>query len=202
MKNFSRLALIGALLGCSAADRSPDRRPNIVLIVSDDQGYAEMSCQRGEVPTPNLDRLAASGVRFSAGYVTAPFCSPSRAALLTGRYQQRFGHEMNPVERTNDRPDVGLPTSEKTLADHLKAAGYVTGMFGKWHLGVHPEHHPRRRGFDEFFGFLREGHFYLPPPHEGAHVVSRLREKEPEYDRLNPILRGEQEVEEKEYLTT
>jgi len=196
------LAILGALLGCSAAERTPGRRPNIVLIVSDDQGYAEMGCQGGDVPTPNLDRLAASGVRFSAGYVTAPYCSPSRAALLTGRYQQRFGHEMNPVERTNDRPEVGLPASEKTLADRLKAAGYVTGMVGKWHLGVHPEQHPQRRGFDEFFGFLREGHFYLPPPHEGAHVVSRLREKEPEYDRANPILRGEREVEEKEYLTT
>ncbi len=195
------LAILGALSGCSAAERGQTRRPNIVLIVSDDQGYAEMGCQGGDVPTPNLDRLAASGVRFSSGYVTAPFCSPSRAGLLTGRYQQRFGHEMNPVERTNDRPEVGLPESEKTLADRLKAAGYATGMVGKWHLGVHPEQHPRRRGFDEFFGFLREGHFYLPPPRDGAHVVSRLREKEPEYDRANPILRGEQEVEEKEYLT-
>jgi arylsulfatase B len=202
MTRLSLLATLTLLPGCAGAEQTPERRPNIVLIVSDDQGYAEMSCQGGDVPTPNLDRLAASGLRFSAGYVTAPFCSPSRAALLTGRYQQRFGHEMNPVERMNDRPEVGLPTSEKTLADRLKAAGYVTGMVGKWHLGVHPEQHPRRRGFDEFFGFLREGHFYLPPPRDGAHVVSRLREKEPDYDRANPILRGEQEVEEKEYLTT
>src|SRR5438132_10417727 len=117
-----------ALLGCAAPDKTPERRPNILLIVSDDQGYGEMTCQGGDAPTPNLDRLAASGVRFTAGYVTAPFCSPSRAALLTGRYQQRFGHEMNPVERMNDRPDVGLPVSERTLADRLKAAGYATGM--------------------------------------------------------------------------
>jgi len=162
-----------------------------------------MSCQGGEVPTPNLDRLAASGIRFTAGYVTSPYCSPSRAGLLTGRYPQRFGHEMNPVEGMNDRPEVGLPLSEKTLADHLKAAGYVTGMTGKWHLGVHPPQHPQRRGFDEFFGFLREGHFYLPPPYDGApdRVVSRLRAREPEYDRANPILRGGREVEEKDYFT-
>ena len=196
------LTALALLLGCSASPPASRRLPNIVLLVSDDQGYAEMTCQGGDVPTPNLDRLAAAGIRFTAGYVTAPFCSPSRAGLLTGKYQQRFGHEMNPVERTNDRPDVGLPTSETTLADRLKAAGYATGMVGKWHLGVHPEHHPRRRGFDEFFGFLREGHFYLPPPHEGPLVVSHLREREPEYDRLNPILRDEREVDEKEYLTT
>jgi arylsulfatase A-like enzyme len=193
------LAATGLLIfGCSAPDRGVGRRPNIVLIVSDDQGYAEMSGQGGDVPTPHLDRLAASGIRFTAGYVTAPFCSPSRAGLLTGRYQQRFGHEMNPVEKTNDRPEVGLPVSEKTIADHLRNAGYATGMVGKWHLGAHPPYHPLRRGFQEFFGFLREGHFYGAPDR----VVSRLREREPEYDRLNPILRGESEVEEKDYLTT
>src|SRR5262245_1801982 len=85
------LAATGLLiLGCSAPGPGAARRPNVVLIVSDDQGYAEMGCQGGDVPTPHLDRLAASGIRFTAGYVTAPFCSPSRAGLLTGRYQQRF----------------------------------------------------------------------------------------------------------------
>jgi arylsulfatase B len=204
MMKAAVVALVVGLLGCEAPEKSQARRPNILLIVADDQGYGEMTCQGGDVPTPNLDRLAASGVRFTAGYVTAPYCSPSRAALMTGRYQQRFGHEMNPVERMNDRPEVGLPTSEKTMADRLKAAGYVTGMFGKWHLGAHPPYHPQRRGFDEFFGFMREGHFYLPPPHDGApdYVVSRLRAREPEYDRANPILRGEREVDEKEYLTS
>lgn len=199
-KMVLRFLLASAVLlcGCAGPERGSSRRPNIVLIVSDDQGYAEMTCQGGDVPTPHLDRLAASGIRFSAGYVTAAFCSPSRAGLLTGRYQQRFGHEMNPVEKTNDRPEVGLPISEKTLADHLRASGYATGMVGKWHLGAHPPYHPLRRGFQEFFGFLREGHFYGPPDR----TVSHLRPREPEYDRLNPILRGEREVEEKDYLTS
>lgn len=199
------IAVAALLFGCGSGDRiAVLRGPNIVLIVSDDQGYAEMSCQGGEIPTPNLDRLAASGVRFTAGYVTAPYCSPSRAGLLTGRYQQRFGHESNPVETTNDRPEVGLPVFERTLANHLRDAGYVTGMVGKWHLGAHPPYHPIHRGFDEFFGFLREGHYYLPPPHDGPpdHVVAHLRTREPDYNRLNPILRGEHEVQESDYLTS
>jgi arylsulfatase A-like enzyme len=198
MMRIAGVLLLAVLAGCAASDRAPDRRPNVLLIVSDDQGFAEMSCQGGEIPTPNLDRLAAAGIRFTAGTVTSPFCSPSRAGLLTGRYQQRFGHEMNPVEKMNDRPEVGLPTTEKTIADHLKAAGYATGMVGKWHLGAHPPYHPLRRGFDEFYGFLREGHFYGP----ADKVVSHLRPREPEYDRLNPILRGEREEATSEYLTT
>src|SRR5688572_1142076 len=109
MNRVPTILILLALLGCAAPEQGTRRRPNIVLIVSDDQGFAEMSCQGGDLPTPNLDRLAASGVRFTAGYVTSPYCSPSRAGLLTGCYQQRFGHENNPVERMNDRPDVGLP---------------------------------------------------------------------------------------------
>jgi arylsulfatase B len=205
MTSWAGLLAVGllALFGCAPAPAVPRKRPNIVLLVSDDQGYAELRCQGGDLPTPNLDRLAASGIRFTAGYVTCPFCSPSRAGLLTGRYQQRFGHENNPVERMNDRPEVGLPVDEVTLADRLKGAGYATGMTGKWHLGVHPPQHPQKRGFDEFYGFLREGHFYLPPPYDGdpSRVVSHLRPREPEYDRENPILRGREPVQESRYLT-
>src|SRR6185436_15145066 len=117
MIRIAGLLLLAALPGCAAPERASLRRPNIVLIVSDDQGYAEMSGQGGDIPTPHLDRLAATGIRFTAGYVTSPFCSPSRAGLLTGRYPQRFGHENNPVERMNDRPEVGLPAAQRTIAD-------------------------------------------------------------------------------------
>ncbi|HEX7899822.1 MAG TPA: sulfatase-like hydrolase/transferase [Planctomycetota bacterium] len=197
---MTRVAFLLLLLaGCAGpATTTAPRRPNIVLLVSDDQGYAEMSCQGGDLPTPHLDALAASGIRYRSGYVVSPYCSPSRAGLLTGRYPQRFGHEINPVERTNDLPHVGLPVGEKTIADHLRAGGYVTGMVGKWHLGNHPPYYPTARGFDEFFGFLREGHSYLPLDRS----VNHLRAREPEYDRLNPMLRGESEVGEKEYLTS
>jgi arylsulfatase A-like enzyme len=133
------------------------KKPNVLIIVGDDMGYADVGfhgCQ--DIPTPHLDRLAASGVRFTNGYVSGPYCSPTRAGLLTGRYQNRFGHEFNPGGGIQ-----GLPVTETTLADRLKAAGYVTGIVGKWHLGASPEMHPQRRGFDEFFGFLGGAHSYF-----------------------------------------
>lgn len=132
-------------------------KPNILLIVGDDMGYADLGFHGGkEIPTPNLDALAASGVRFTSGYVSGPYCSPTRAGLLTGRYQNRFGHEFNPDGATN-----GLPLTEKTMADRLKTAGYATGLVGKWHLGARPEFHPLQRGFDEFYGFLGGSHSYF-----------------------------------------
>lgn len=132
-------------------------RPNILLIVGDDMGFADVGfhgCR--DIPTPNLDALAASGVRFTSGYVSGPYCSPTRAGLLAGRYQTRFGHEFNPSGAKN-----GLPLSEKTIADRLQSAGYVTGLVGKWHLGANPAMHPQQRGFAEFFGFLGGAHDYF-----------------------------------------
>ncbi len=132
-------------------------RPNILFIVSDDMGYADAGFQGcKDIPTPNLDRLAASGVQFTSGYVSGPYCSPSRAGLMTGRYQQRFGHEFNVVGGTD-----GLPLTETTIADRLKTAGYVTGLVGKWHLGGLPAMHPLQRGFEEFYGFIGGEHSYL-----------------------------------------
>ena len=120
-------------------------------------GYADVGfhgCK--DIPTPNIDSLAASGVRFTSGYVSGPYCSPTRAGLLTGRYQTRFGFEFIPF-----KPGAGLPTSEKTIGDYLKAVGYRTGLVGKWHVGLGPECHPLKRGFDEFFGFLDGAHSYF-----------------------------------------
>ncbi len=137
-------------------------KPNIVILLADDLGYADVGfngCR--DIPTPNLDRLASHGVRCTSGYVTHPFCSPTRAGLLTGRYQQRFGHENNPAWLPGSTV-AGLPVSQQTLPQVLKTAGYVTGCVGKWHLGAHPQFHPNRRGFDEYFGLLGGGHIYLP----------------------------------------
>ena len=121
-----------ATSACSAFSVQTTIKPNIIVILTDDQGYADLSIQKQvpDVRTPNLDALAASGVRCTAGYVTAPQCSPSRAGLLTGRYQQRFGFDTI--------PDCPLPLEETTLADRLRKAGYVTGMIGKWHLDPNP----------------------------------------------------------------
>ena len=135
------------------------QKPNILFIVGDDMGYADVGfhgCK--DIPTPNIDALAASGVRFTSGYVSGPYCSPTRAGLLTGRYQNRFGHEFNP-----GGAGTGLPTNQVTLADRLKAAGYRTALVGKWHLGASEGMRPPQRGFDEFFGFLGGAHSYFKP---------------------------------------
>lgn len=154
---LSHSLLAAILLALASTSAFAAAKPNILLIVGDDMGYADVGFHGSkEIPTPNLDALAASGVRFTSGYVTGPYCSPTRAGLLTGRYQTRFGHEFNPDGATN-----GLPLTERTIADRLKTAGYVTALVGKWHLGARPELHPLQRGFDEFFGFLGGSHSYF-----------------------------------------
>ena len=215
-------AATAAVVVCSAEPR----RPNILFIVADDLGYGEPGCYGGtDIPTPHLDALAAGGVRFTHGYVTAAFCAASRAALLTGRYQTRFGFEFNPIGAKNAAPGIGLPVGEKTVADHLRATGYATALVGKWHLGGTAEFHPQRRGFDEFFGFLHEGHTYVPHPWEGVTTWLRRRAlpdggtgrwtspdgrivwtthmggNEPDYDADNPLLRSSQPVDERANLT-
>lgn len=217
------LVLLPALAWTASGD-DPVARPNILLIVVDDLGYGELGCQGNrQVPTPHIDSLSAEGVRCTAGYVTASYCSPSRAGLLTGRYQTRFGHELNPVGRHNLDPRAGLPRGEPTLAERLKTAGYATSLIGKWHLGATEQQHPLARGFDEFYGFLHEGHFYVPPPYRGVASFLRRRQlpdgaadrwtegditwsthtggDEPPYDADNPILRGRRGVTETSYLT-
>lgn len=172
------LSVIGAI---HAADRPS--RPNIVLIVADDLGYGDLGVHGGkDIPTPHIDALARSGVRCTSGYVSGPYCSPTRAGLMTGRYQQRFGHEFNPGNNRGE--DFGLSLEELTLPARLKAAGYSTGMVGKWHLGFTRPYLPTQRGFDEFFGFLGGAHSYFP----GA-------------GNADAIYRGTKPVDEPSYLT-
>src|SRR5579872_5930936 len=153
------IALCIGLLAPVGLAGAAERKPNILIIVGDDMGYADVgfhNCK--DIPTRHLDALAASGMRFTNGYVSGPYCSPTRAGLLTGRYQQRFGHEFNPSGGAQ-----GLPVTETTLADRLKRVGYTTGIVGKWHLGTQPAMRPQERGFDEFFGFLGGAHSYFQP---------------------------------------
>lgn len=199
--------------------------PNIILIVADDLGYGELGCQgNSEIPTPHIDALSESGVRCTQAYVTAPNCSPSRAGLLTGKFPTRFGYEFNPIGARNEDQGTGLPPEEVTLAESLHAVGYTTGLIGKWHLGGAADFHPFRHGFDEFFGFAHEGHYFTPPPWTGTTLLLRRRglpsgtssrfevspslvysdhmgHDEPDYDANNPIVRGGQPVHEPEYLT-
>ncbi|WP_395719609.1 sulfatase-like hydrolase/transferase [Prosthecobacter sp.] len=135
-------------------------QPNVLVIIADDLGYADIGVHGGaEVPTPNIDALAASGVRCTSGYVSAPYCSPSRAGFLTGKAATRFGHEFNP--HVGDEAKLGLPLDQRTIANVMHDAGYATALVGKWHQGFDAAHHPQSRGFDEYFGFLVGGHNFL-----------------------------------------
>lgn len=194
MNRFIRLFLMVVLVSWNSpgspgpqAAVQPPARPNILVIIADDLGFADVGIHGGrDIPTPHIDSIARAGVRFSSGYVTGPYCSPTRAGLLTGRYQQRFGHEFNPPgPNATNQLGFGLPLTETTLADRLKQAGYFTGLVGKWHLGASEPFNPVNRGFNEFFGFLAAAHSY-----------TNLATDSP-----NPIRRGLQPVEEKEFLT-
>ena len=185
----------------SAADAT-SARPNILLIVADDLGFSDVGFQGcRDIPTPNLDRLAASGTRCTSGYVTYSVCSPSRAGFLTGRYQQRFGHEYNPKWDATSTTH-GLPLSETTIADALRAAGYTTGAIGKWHQGAHPQFHPNRRGFDEFFGFLGGGHRYLPGSLVEVEIGAGKKANPEDAEHNAPLLRNNVQVPEEGELTT
>ena len=161
--------------------------PNIVLIFADDLGYADTGVYGSEtIPTPHIDALAKRGVRFTDAYVTAATCSPSRAGLMSGQYQQRFGFEFNTAGAAiTHRERRGLDPSLITFPKVLQHAGYATGMFGKWHLGTHNHFHPNARGFDEFYGFLAGAHGYFPMTREERVYSTVMRNntplKEPEY---------------------
>ena len=139
--------------GQSAFGEALGDRLNFVVILADDLGYGDLGCYGGlQNATPNIDRLASDGLRFSDFHSNGPMCTPTRAALLTGRYQQRFGPALDGALSGKTQGHLGLPLRAKTLAEVLKQNGYVTGMFGKWHLGYRLPHLPTRQGFDEFRG--------------------------------------------------
>ncbi len=157
------------LLGC-APEAAPAPAPvNVVLIVADDLGWSETDVNvPGSIPTPALGRLADEGVRFTSAYALAPICGPSRAALVTGRYPQRFGFEHNPRSDGD-----GLPADVPTLAEEMAAAGYATGLVGKWHLGIDDAQYPTQRGYGAFFGILGGQTSYADPLREDI-VTHRL----------------------------
>lgn len=160
MIRFLLLSVLSLLvISCKS---SLENAPNIIIIISDDQGYADVGFHGSkEIFTPNIDRIASNGVVFTQGYVSYAVCSPSRAGLITGKYQNRFGYTRNILLAPKDSL-MGLPLSEQTLPDVLNNVDYKTKAIGKWHLGAHESLVPERRGFDEFFGFLIGGHRYFP----------------------------------------
>jgi arylsulfatase A-like enzyme len=176
MKRLFAAALLITTLHAAPA------KPNVLLILADDLGYGDVSmhgCK--DIPTPHIDSIAKSGVRFTDGYVSNPVCAPSRAGLMTGRYQDRFGFKANPDRGAK----WGVPLTETMFPARLKAGGYATAIFGKWHLGETEELHPLNRGFDEFFGFL-----------PGMHSYTEANDKV-----WGPLLRGREEAQLDGYLT-
>ena len=164
------IACLIMLLCCSRSVSA--KPPNILIFLADDLGWADLGFQgSSDIRTPNIDQLAARSIRFTDGHVTASVCSPSRAGLLTGRYQQRFGHEAN-----TPPPDQGMDLNQETMADALKSHGYRTGLVGKWHLGNADRFYPTERGFDSFYG-LREGsrsYFFNPDREDKPSSTKRI----------------------------
>jgi arylsulfatase A-like enzyme len=174
------IAIVAIGLLHPRASSAEPRRPNIVFILADDLGYTDLGCYGSKYyETPHIDRLAAEGVQFTDGYTCGPNCQPTRAALLSGQYGPRTGvYTVGNIDRFNWRSRplrpvdnvTALPLEKVTIAETLKRAGYATGMFGKWHLGNKPAHHPSQRGFDEaiasageHFGFKTDPRVKHPP---------------------------------------
>jgi arylsulfatase A-like enzyme/beta-glucanase (GH16 family) len=191
-------AILPQFAGAAVQGMLEPVKPNLIIILTDDQGYADVGfngCK--DIPTPNLDRIAANGVVFTNGYVTYAVCGPSRAGLITGRYQDRFGSSRNPLFTPND-PSEGLPLTEETLADVLGREGYTSSILGKWHLGAHRSQYPLNRGFDEFFGFLSGGHQYFPE----LWTIRDASEAKEQWDGYKTrLMRNNGRVDETEYLT-
>lgn len=166
LKKLSKLAggiiALSVLAGysCSSGEKPEIRKPNIIVLLVDDAGYADFGFMGSkDLKTPNIDKLAYGGVIFTDAHVSATVCGPSRAGILTGRYQQRFGFECNPSSDS-----CGVDLNEITIASSLKKEGYTTAAFGKWHLGNKPGYRPNERGFDYYWGFLAGGRSYFPNP--------------------------------------
>ena len=172
----TRGAILAAILALTlSASTAPAQgradMPNIVVILADDLGYGSVSWYGSDIPTPHIDSIARNGVGFTSGYMTAPVCNPSRPAILTGRYQQRWGKELN----SQTVPPVGaarksLPMTEMALPAALQRLGYATGAVGKWQLGMGDGYHPLDRGFDSFFG-MPSGSRFVDPSWSNARIA-------------------------------
>jgi arylsulfatase A-like enzyme len=197
--NNMTIPVLGAMaVSIPLAAAANETKPNLVVIMTDDMGYADTGfngCK--DIPTPNIDRIARNGVRCTSGYVAYPVCGPSRAAFMTGRYGQRFGFERNPQYRTAD-PNMGLPKEEKTFGEVLGPLGYKTGVVGKWHLGAHPSNHPLNRGFDSFYGHLGGGHQYFP---DQLKIQDSYQAKDESQSYRTWILKNHDPVPPRKYLT-
>tara|TARA_B100000809_G_scaffold176399_1_gene173794 strand:+ start:1297 stop:5772 length:4476 start_codon:yes stop_codon:yes gene_type:complete len=193
-----KLCIIIACLSTIGSIAQKSEAPNVIIILTDDQGYKDVGFNGcTDIPTPNIDRIAKNGVVFTNGYVSYAVCGPSRAGLMTGRYQGRFGLGRNPLLAPNDI-EQGIPLEEELISEALQRGGYNTLGIGKWHLGAHREQRPLKQGFDEHFGFLSGGHRYFPEDWT-LNDLSEIRSQQDGY--LTKLLHNRKRIEEKEYLT-
>ena len=199
LKFIVLILMLNFVLGCQTNKSTKvEKPPNLIIILTDDQGYGDVGFNGcTDIPTPNIDRIAENGVVFTNGYVSYGVCGPSRAGLITGRYQDRFGFGRNPLFAPND-PNQGLPLTEETLASALDKVGYQTMAIGKWHLGAHKSQRPLNRGSDEFFGFLTGGHKYFPE-NWTLDDISGVNSQFAAYN--TKLLKNDSRINEKEYLT-
>jgi len=195
--NTLKKLLFTGLLAYSATSLANDK-PNFIVILTDDQGYADVGFNGSDdIITPNIDRIANEGTKFTNGYVTYAVCGPSRAGLLTGRYQGRFGFGRNPIIDPTDA-NSGLPLEEQMISEVLKPVGYTSSIIGKWHMGTHEKFRPNKRGFDHFYGFLSGGHKYFPEDL----TIDSIENAKKDWSWYNTkIMENDKHVEIDEYLT-
>ncbi|SHI30153.1 sulfatase family protein [Aquimarina spongiae] len=178
-----------------------DERPNIVLILCDDLGYADVGFNGAkDILTPAIDTLANNGAIFTSAYVAHPFCGPSRAALMTGRYPHNIGSQYN-LPRAHNNDQKGISIKEPFISKVLNKAGYYTGAIGKWHLGTVSKYHPNNRGFDHFFGFLGGGHNYFPEQFKVAYQKEKEKGNDKIWEYITPLEENGADVDETEYIT-
>ncbi|MGB5668763.1 MAG: sulfatase-like hydrolase/transferase [Maribacter sp.] len=210
MMKFFQLPLFVMLFlfSCKNQDKNPQttqikiERPNILVILCDDLGYADVGFNGAQdITTPALDQLANNGTIFTSGYVAHPFCGPSRAGLMTGRYPHKFGSQFNLPMNSGELLGEGIPLEETFISKVLQESGYYTGIVGKWHLGAVPDYHPNKRGFDDFYGFLGGGHSYFPSEFNPQFEEQIQAGNKLINDYLKPLEYNGKEVRETEYIT-
>lgn len=201
LTSFLSVLLLGNGISLFSQQKSTVSQPNIVLILCDDLGYSDVGFNGAkDIKTPTLDYLASNGTVFTSAYVAHPFCGPSRASLMTGRYAHPMGSQFN-LPRNNTPPGKGIPVNETFFSKVLQKAGYHTGIVGKWHLGVDKGFTPNERGFDDFYGFLGGGHNYFPKQFKAAYQRQKANGISPIWDYLLPLEHNGVEVDETEYIT-
>jgi arylsulfatase A-like enzyme len=204
---FAVLIFVGLAIvtsGCSDkidsgnnSNEKENKNPNVIIILADDAGYADFGFMGSQdIKTPNLDQLAKEGTIFTDAHVTASVCSPSRAGILTGKYQQRFGHECN----LEPNQTTAFDSAQVTIAEFLKSKNYNTSIFGKWHLGEASHQHPQKNGFDYFWGFLAGGRSYFPSESQDSAGKSSAIQENGQWGKLQGYLTDEIGIKASDYI--